>query len=526
MPNRKFQLIDFTDPARHGGHVGNYVDGENIAYMTFRQNPGRTSYFCYVGTDPYGSKALFMSSPLNTGTYYAACNLHSPILPDQFSVEVNVGYLGSPSGYVFCSFLGIVDWDFDAFTYYTLQSRNSAGPQPFQATMNYDASPFMVGGGIRNASGGISNYYSYLQPSNLTGVYKHLLYKRTSGMGYIVLKENGEYLNGIFTKASDMLDFNKKCRFSIGNGSTWHPGYAMIRSILISEFNKVDIMDEVAPVVTTDGTIEGGAPDAKTAIHDNTEITRIVLNPGQYIEIDLTNTTKDAPINEIQITADSTDTNYLSAKLATHAMGGVWSVSVSLGNTSVQRCVGEKKQTGFTNTIRHIFNPEIAYLCGLAETETEGCRRIRIENNSAVQLKVYEIDVLQSMKEIAFGDDEIVTDVIVDRDITGADVPIGATGNIQEVNVRNTSESDTATCYVKMIDDGFYDPAIAVVEYADDPAGPWYDKLNPPPAPDGIQVGPVVPEGNMPFYMRTKLPSSGQLFQRFTAQFTVKMTNV
>lgn len=529
MPNRKFQRIDFTDPARHGGHVGNYVDGEKVGFLTFRQHANRNSSFASVADDGYGVTALHMPSPLTKTSYWACCNFSSPILPDEWYIETHAGFYLVSGEINWCSFLGVVDSDFDAFKYYSSQTPNYAGPTPFQITanFNYVGGQKTVTSGIRTLTNTLSNYVdSPIKTSDLPSVYRTLAYKRSTGIGFAYFKNNGEYLGGTFRAYDQILNFSKKGRFNIGNGISGGVGYVRIRSILISGYKYVDILDEVAPVVTSNGTIEGGAPDAKTAIHDNSEATRIVLNPGQYIEIDLTNTTKDAPIHEIRITANSTAANSLSAKIATNAMGAVWSVSVALGDSAVTRSLGEKKSALFTNTIRSIFCPEIRYLLGLSETQTEGCRRIRIENNSAIQLKVYEIDVIQSTKEIAFGDDAATTDVIVDVDMTGSDVPIGSTGPTKKVNVRNTSESDTSICSVLLNSDGFYDPAIAILEYSSAPGGPWYDKLNPPPAPDGIQIGPVVPEGNMPFYIRSKLPSSGQLFQRFSAQFTVKLTNV
>lgn len=522
MPNRKFQKIDFTDPARHGGHVGNYVDGEKVAYLTFNQSPQRTANFAYVANDIYAVKSLWIASPQYINPYYAACNFHSDILPDDWFTEVFV----LRNSYTTTAFMGIVDFDFDAFKYYSGQRWGEPGPQPFMMMALFDGSP-QIRVAIRDSVGNLSGGFIQTTPaSDVPLLYKTISWKRTSGVGFAYFKANGDYLFGCFAAASTIQNFTKKQRFSIGNGAVNYDPHITIRTILISGYKNTDLMDDVSALVTTDGTVEGGAPDAKTAVHDTTEATRIVLNTGQYIEIDLTNAAKDAPIHEIQITTDATDTNYLSTKLATNAMGAVWSVSVPMGNTPINRALGEKKSISFANSIRHIFYPEIKYLLGLSDTETEGCRKIRIENNSAVPLRVYEVDVVQGLQEIAFGDDAVTTDVIVDLDITDADVPIGSTGPAQEVNVRNTSESDTATCDVIMVDDGFYDPATAVVEYAAAPGGPWYDKLNPPPLPDGISIGPVIPEGNMPFYIRTKLPSSGELFQRFKAEFTVKMTNV
>lgn len=65
-----------------------------------------------------------------------------------------------------------------------------------------------------------------------------------------------------------------------------------------------------------------------------------------------------------------------------------------------------------------MFYPEIRKLCGLAVTETEGCRKFIIENTKLVNLTIYEINVLQSMQELALGDEQGYvspgTDVVFD----------------------------------------------------------------------------------------------------------------
>lgn len=524
MPDRKFQRIDFSDVTRHGAHTAEYVDGEKVEWLTYFAHPSRPGYQMKCGLNAHGDSNLLVCSPWNIGSYYACVGFIGEIMPQYFTTECKAFNAdGGGGGYNYATFFGFADFDFIAYKTYTGEEAGASGPNPVQFCANFDGNYYKFG--IRSAGGALSKYAYDTAPIVVPGYFRFLTHKRQTGIGMAMFKANGEFVNCVFNPAATIYEFNKLAKFYICGGHTWHVGYSGLLWLKASEYKHIDIMDERdSGDVATTGTIEGGAANAYDAIHDASETTRVVLHTGEYLEIQLADSPYDAPLYEIRIVTDATAANFLSAKVATQAMGALWSVSVPLGDTTKTRC-DDEILSGMTIKCRHLYYPEIEGLCGLSETETPGCCKVRFENNNASDIKIYRVEVIQSCDEITLANDNVTPGPRVSVSLTGIDCPIGATGPTQTVNVKNTSETDTASCYVKMVNDGFYDPAIAIVEYSADEVT-WYDKLNPPPGADGIQIGPVVPEGLMPFYVRTKLPSSGQLFQRFSAQFTIKLTNV
>ena len=492
MPNPNFQFYDWTNNRREGSHTEIYQDGELYGGLEWVRSSNldalnkTTTGNCVqnYGDSQNQLLALQVRSQDSANNASMGARGRAP-LPENYCIE---SCFNPQNFQTYYAYIQVIDWEYNGpwqnLAWSRLATTVPSPPWMVCGSRHYDGGTTPPTGNkidqyVRNVTTGGLTYRMNYNSFGGTAKKRHMIFRRATGIGGAVFSvdpETGrggfEYMS-TFVHAADILNFTKPGRFCMGFGLGNMP--MRINTLLISELPSTDWAKDAACTMakSAGATIVGGI-DVKTVMTDELENTYIVLHPnvGDYIEVDFTGTIADVPLFEVAVVANSTDVSPLSIKFATDEMGGSWSSAVLLGHTPTMRCasggvgeLGEKLAPGWTATKRHVFFRELQHLLFLPDFDV-GCRRVRIENGGNGDITVYGIQGISGLGNVAGCTDggAPMESYLVPK----IECPLDETGEVQEINIVNTSSRDTASCKVLMTDDGGPDPAEAISEYTAD----------------------------------------------------------
>jgi len=516
---KNLSRIDWTDAARHGGHTAPYIDGELLDYFKvyrWKVGPDAEPPNCapvakYTGTNlclNFFGAFRFGASPYS---YLHYCFVTKEWLPQDFIIEFDGKFWNQNAGILkMCT---LVD-DYDG-NYAEMPGYPSVTVSPW----------------VKFYMNTRQTFYSYFRRApNDSLVEIEQVNENTLDFKYIFMRRNASlllflfYATGQWKRGMDVIPMNlikngdKPDRFAIWPGNEEWSCWAseLINTIGISEYMEFDGMLETQVLVTTSGNIVGAA-NAKAALTERSETSYIELDPSEEININLVGAAVyDTDVWCLDVVSDCTDTNPLNVTFNQQKMGDVYSGPLQIGNSKAMRCVGEKIDGSWTNTIKYIFYHELKHLLGLSMNVSVGYRKIKIKNESAVMLKVFLVRALKEFENAAVLNP--ANELLFKYVIPPTEAPLGTPGTIQALQYQNTSGFDALEVWLSIYDDGT--PIDGTIQYAAVPGGPWYDTANPPPDPKGLQIGTNVPDGEkINWYVRTNLPGADPTLASFISMF-------
>lgn len=491
--------IDWTDVTRQGAHTANYVDDEIEDFFIFLKDPAQTFEVAAADVAPHGRVLNYFMSDSQLPSVFLTKN----ILPENFTAEMTYYFPNLASFWLIL--IGIVDGDLDEYL--------GLNPQLTPTAFKYFAQ-FIYGVGtafFKRRTDTHGRQQIYAVPAE--AVFQRIIVtKKAAGFFGAAYKQSGDYL-GIapFQPIADV--YNPGAPSKIMLGPCTYGTNLLIKNYFASDYTEFDHMQDAAVTVG----ISGGA----TAVGDTAKNCLILLDEAKYInvpngesiEIDLTAAAEDRGIYEIAIVCDATDANPLSIKFATDSMGAAWTPAVELGDTGDYRWSGELPAIGWTNGKCHVLYPELQFLFAMTEQECIGLRKIKIENFSASDVKVYKVDAQDSMQEITSEDTD---GILISETIPPADVPIGSIGTVHTITYRNTADQATTDVHVELLDDG-YGPD-DILEYSRDDIT-YYDEGTQPGGGLQLGTGVVAAGATEDWYIRTNIPAVGDVLAAFIARF-------
>lgn len=532
--------LDFTDPLRQGGKVGDYQHGDEIDFMKYYKNDwnpdwnawptqnriyndGEFTYFSMFKSNPWGT---YIPTPPYYPHFATANIVSKEWLPRNFLFEMWGGYHGWDDGEDM-TFAIIKDCGYD-YNYALLET-------PFYRQSLYGLYGFQQ----------IDPRFKYCDYNGHSQVYA--IYKKTTGVfqqigqtpiipnsGYyavdfkrMVWRRNEKIIHVIHKRDGSLVSFLPIIESAqIENGLdpdrlfigmypyTARVSWLAIYQLLLQEYREYNAITEAQVQITTDGTISG-APDAKTAITAGDETSYITLAPGKEIIVNMTSGDFDCSTFCVELVSDCTDTNKLSVAFATAASYEAYSGFTLVGNGRTTYDCGDKIAPSWFYTMKHIFGHTIKYLLQLNEFSTIGFKKMKIRNESAITLRVFLAKVLgEPTNSAIYTPGGTLTYMhVIDPD----DAPLGTPGTVQTLKWRNSSGFEAITVKMSILDDG--SPLLdGLIQYSADNIN-WYDTATPPPG-GSLLLASNVPDGDtVDFYIRTNLPLSDPQLASFIAKF-------
>jgi len=527
MAYRLLGKIDFTDSSRVPAPSPHYHNADTVEFLEFFEQSARAAGTYHDTIVDLGGGDRFLLTETAypdtiSGVAYSSQGFFKskkPV-PQYFTLEANIKFLTNylMSGSIICLF----DSDYDTLDYKV---------QAFQ----FGAAGFGKIGLWSN--GATNNLYWAVRDITLKALTtgyetfafdpayytKIVMFCRDNGVGCALFRDTGEMIKTFkFFNKESIYRFEAQHHLAL-NAFTYAGGHQNMRvkDLYLNSYNDLDYVGEAACGVTTDVPPEQivGAPDAKTAITDTAESSYISLASGtmQIIDIDLTGATSDLPLFEVSVITDSTDAAPIFISFATNAMGTAWTEAIQLGDTEAKRWTGEKLATTNTYSKRSVFYPEIGYLLSLDLNLPVGCRKIRLQNQSYVTtVKVFKVSAVASNMEIIQGEDGTPDCIAPNIFIERTDVPLGSAGATHTGYIQNTSDK-TFIVFVTVLDTGV-DGDTGAFQWSHNGTD-WRDA-----ASAEFNWGTLVPGDTLPFYVRSNLGTTGEIYKALKAKIQLRCT--
>lgn len=520
--------LDFTDAARQGAHVLKYTHNEIVDFLKYQEHtldPAQTGFPRITKVFSDGEILYLNHSNQYFWPWPTTTNLATNIfvtkewLPRNFVIDIWGGYVTLDNGTTL-SYAVVKDMGND-FDYSDVPGTLLAGTPYAFIKYGVNDSLTKMWGIYKKTNGIFEQFPISAEQQSQVGVCRTLLVRRNEKIFYAIHTKKGEFLR-LFPvkKSSDIEDGLNPDRFIICD-YTWNNSnnYNRIYQLGIEEYREYNAITNPDVVITTTGNIVG-AGDAKTAITTGDETSFITLNPGQEINVNMTSGAFDISTWAVEIVSDCTDANKLDVSFATAKSLNVYSDKIRLGNTTSTHDCGDKILASWTNTIKHIFYQELAYLFNYGFERSIGFKRMNIKNNSAVVLHVYLAKVIGEFTNSGIYDDSGKLTYM--KIINPADAPLGSPGTIQTLSWRNSSGFTALSVKLSLIDDG--SPALdGLIQFSASLGGPWYDSAAPPPGGELTIGTSIVDGGTANFYVRTNLPPDDPQLASFIAKFMFKI---